>query len=347
MRKLDDSYFSGIRGVVYIPTKAYNAYQMWRDYSSEVTKRDLGYARLLNFNSLRIWLSYEFWRDHKENFINAFEDFLNTAADYGIRVMPSLFECCGREPIKEYIEDMDPVTGTAIRSPGSRISTDPELWYQPKEFADWFMDSYRNDERLLAIEATNEPKPNITGDFRFAEELVKWIAAKKGTVPLTIGAGSLTHNIPFMAHGIDILQMHANFVVNVNAFKREVKFLKLLEEENGIPCWVTEWQRVRKSGIGWEEGEKIDKADTLPDHSSLAAVYKELGIGNFMWSLMIKPAYLTKQRMHGTMSGIFHEDGTVYSLEDAKAVSGNAELNLVEIRRVPEMFKAVRELVGE
>jgi hypothetical protein len=347
VKKLSDSYFSDIRGVVYIPTRAYNAYQMWRDYSGEVIKRDLGYARLMNFNALRIWLSFEYWKEHKEQFAAAFEDFLNTAAGYGLKVMPSLFECCGREPYKENIDDMDPITGTAVRSPGSIISNDPDLWYQPKEFVDWFMDTYRNDERLLAIEAINEPKPNFPGDFRFAEELVRWIAAKKGKIPITLGAGSLTHNIPFIAHGIDILQQHANFVVNVNAFKRELKFLKLLEEENGIPCWITEWQRVRKSGIGWDEGDKIDKADTLPDHSSMAPVFKELGLGNFMWSLMIKPAYLTKQRLHGTISGIFHEDGSVYSLEDARAVSGNMELKLVENRAVPEMFKAVRALVGE
>jgi DNA-3-methyladenine glycosylase I len=68
MRRLDSSYFENVRGVVYIPVRAYNAYQMWRDYSGEVTERDFGYAKSLNFNALRLWLSYEYWLEDRKHF---------------------------------------------------------------------------------------------------------------------------------------------------------------------------------------------------------------------------------------------------------------------------------------
>ncbi len=132
MVKLDKRYFEDVRGVVYIPTRAHNAYQMWRDYSGEVTDRDLEYAKSLNFNALRLWLSFEYWFEDRKHFEESFEDLLNRADKKGFKVMPSLFECCGREPLRENMEDTNPITSTAVRSPGSEIQLDPVQWHKPK-----------------------------------------------------------------------------------------------------------------------------------------------------------------------------------------------------------------------
>lgn len=346
MKKLDKRYFDDVRGVVYIPTKAHNAYQMWRDYSEEVTERDLGYAKSLNLNSLRIWISFEYWNENQEHFVVSFENFLDKAAEKGFRVMPSLFESCGREPIKELMEDTDPITSTAVRSPGTEIQLDPDLWHKPKVYVDWFMEHYRDDERLLAIEAINEPRVDMPGDFRFAVEILDWISAKRGAVPISIGAAALVHNIPFMSHGVDIIQTHSNFVIDVEKFKQELELLQIFQNQNGIPCWVSEWQRIRKSSLGWRKGDTVDVEETMPDHSSLAGILRESGVGTFLWNLMLRPAYLSGQRSQGTFNGIFHEDGSVYSLEDARAVSGNPEFQTIENNSVPEMYKPVRALRG-
>ena len=36
-----EELFNKVHGVVYIPTRSYNAYQTWRDYSDAETERDL------------------------------------------------------------------------------------------------------------------------------------------------------------------------------------------------------------------------------------------------------------------------------------------------------------------
>lgn len=56
--------------------------------------------------------------------------------------------------------------------------------------------------------------------------------------------------------------------------------------------------------------------------SSLAEAVYASGLGSFFWSLMVKPAYLPAQRINGTINGLFHEDGSVYSAVDYLAVSG-------------------------
>jgi len=341
--KLAKKYYNDIRGAVYIPTRAYNAYQMWRDYSEEVTKRDFGYAKKLNINALRLWLSYEYWKDSKQHFEKSFESLLDIASSMGLKVMPSLFECCGREPEKSTIEDTNPLNATAVKSPGTDIEKDMDLWQEPLEYMEWFMNKYRDDERLLAIEIINEPKLTSYEDVVFSQAMLQRASEHRGKLPLTIGSITLMHNLPFIEYGLDILQTHVNFVLSQREFSGILNNSKALQKLMDRPLWITEWQRMRKSSCGWASDPSVDMEETLPKHRSMIEEFREFGLGNFIWSLMLKPAYLTPQRRHGTFNGIFHEDGSVYSLEDARVVSENMDFKAVENKTIPEIFKPVRE----
>ena len=72
----------------------------------------------------------------------------------------------------------------------------------------------------------------------------------------------------------------------------------------------------------------IPESDKCPDLASLADLVYSSGLGSFFWCLMVKPAYLSTQRPNGTFNGLFHEDGSVYSLEDYKAVSGKDDVTV-------------------
>ena len=54
---------ASVRGAIYIPAEAYNAPQMWKNFSLAETRRDFGYAQRINLNALRIWASYEYWQN--------------------------------------------------------------------------------------------------------------------------------------------------------------------------------------------------------------------------------------------------------------------------------------------
>jgi len=53
---------------------------------------------------------------------------------------------------------------------------------------------------------------------------------------------------------------------------------------------------------------------------------------------MLKPAYLPTQRLNGALNGIFHEDGAVYSIKDARAVAGDDTLEFEERKNMPEWY---------
>jgi len=327
-----------IRGAVYIPARAYNAYQMWRDYSDSESRRDMGFAASVNLNALRIWASYDYWLEEPAGFKHKFDLLLDAASENGLRIMPSLFEDCGADNSKEALTNRSPLTAVAVKSPGRAIEQDERLWDGPKRFIEWFFDIYKDDSRLLAIEIMNEPHLKAR-NYKFAQAMLAHANQRRGRIALTMGCMRLEHNLYFIDHGLDICQFHDNFPRSEKEFTALLEEAKSIELLTGRPVWLTEWQRIRRAGPGWDV-EKLERSEITPDLASLAPIIREVGVGNFLWSLMVKPAYLQAQRPNGTFNGIFHEDGSVYSLADARAVSGNPAFQAEEKQELPAWFAA-------
>ncbi|MHB1766312.1 MAG: glycoside hydrolase [Phycisphaerae bacterium] len=331
-------------GATYAPARSYNGYQTWCDYDPKVTRRDVQYAHSLRINAFRLWLSFEFWLQDREALSARFDDFLHQCDAQGIKVMPDLFESDGIDPTPANLADTNPLTAAAIKSPSGKIVRDRRLWKQPMEYVEWFMHHFGNDRRLLAIEIDNEPweGPRMI----FAREMMRHAAGRRGSVPLTIGGNSTEQSLYFLDVGIDILQTHCNFPATAQVLRQRIHQQIIVPQKMlGKPVWMTEWQRLRPHGSGW--GNKpIYGMEWEPDYVSMAPVIKSYGIGNFFWSLMLKPAWLLIQRKKGTLSGVFHEDGAVWSLADARAISGNPHFQATVRKAWPQWARPIPESVG-
>jgi hypothetical protein len=324
-----------IRGAVYIPARAFNAAQMWRHYDGAEVRRDLGYARTVHLNALRVWVSYEHWRMEPDRFARAFEDFLAAAAERGLGVLPSLFENCGVPPTEANLWNADLRTAMCVQSPDrDEVMRRPERWGAPGEFVDWFMGRHGDDARLVGVEVVNEPGPATAA---FARAMFRRAAARRGRVPLTIGSVSLPDNAWFLDLGMDTLQYHDNFPPSVEDLRRgldrAVELAGIVEK----PVWLTEVQRVRTVS-GWGD-QPVPAAELGPDLASVLPAVREYAVGWFFWSLMLKPAYLPPQRAKGTINGLFHEDGAVWSLADARAVAGDPSFAAPERRERPAWMR--------
>lgn len=311
-----------IKGAVYFPSRAYNAYQTWKYFEKKEIERDFGYAKDAGLNTLRIFTSYEYWIEEPERFWEKWETLLALADKQEILVMPILFENCGREPLRENALDKNPLTAVCIQSPGRKVTGTGELWSRPADYTCEFMERYGDDDRLIAIETMNEPHEE-TGDIPFAQYITQIAHGLKKKIPLSVGCMRLHHNLYF-AQWLGVYQFHDNFPTDIEAFKDEIKEAVSLQKRTGKPVWLSEWQRLRANGPGWKQAV-IPEEEKVPKLSSLAEIVYESGIGSFFWSLMVKPAYLSDQRINGTINGLFHEDGRVYSAEDYIAISGKKE----------------------
>lgn len=330
-----------IRGAIYIPAKPYNAYQMWKYYDPAVIERDLGYAKQLNLNALRIWYSYEYWLEDQEDIARKYEHFLQTADALGLRVVPSLFEKCGIAPTPEALEDTNPLTALCVFSPAEEIYHNPDRYTETAAYITWFMNGFGDDGRQLAIEVFNEPQGKDR--LHFAREMLKTAAEKKQNVPLTIGCIDLEHAVYFLDLGLDVLQHHENFPQTVKELEQRLQQLKETSELLKKPVWLSEWQRIRPTATGFGD-KQIGPDEWKPEYKSYAPVLEKYPeIGTFFWSLMVKAAYLPNQRKKATLNGVFHEDGAVWDLADARAVSGNPDFQAAERKEWPEWLKRIPE----
>jgi len=334
---------ASIRGAIYVPAGAYNAPQLWKNFSLEETRRDFGYAKEIHLNALRMWASYEYWQMEPAKFQSEFDQMLGVAHDSGIRILISLFENDGVPPTPENMWTTDPHKAFAIQSPGRAIAAgDKSQWEQPRKFVEWFMKRYGNDDRVLAIEVMNEPnigRNGRPGTVPFAKSMFETAKSLQGTVPLTVGSARVNLAKEFIPLGLDIINFHDNFPVSAQALADSIDNAMAAGQKAGIPAWLTEWQRVRKGGSGWGN-QGVAAQERMTDYASLAPTVYSHPVGSFFWSLMIKPAYLRAQRLRGTVNGLFWPDGAVSSLRDARAIAGDPNLHLRE-RPIPADFTGV------
>ena len=320
-----------VRGAIYLPTRAFNTYQMWGDYDPKIIERDLGYAASVNLNAVRTWLSYEHWLEDPEAHGRALEHFLRTADDEGIRVLLGIFEGVGEPPTEENLENRDPVDAVGVYSPSGQVVRDPSRWDRPREFVRWVMERYRDDERLLAIEIMNEPGWTI--QQRFARGMFETLREERGDVALTVGSTSFANNADYLDWELDAMQFHYNFPSTRAIVEDVLHQATTMQEAASMPVWFAEWQRLR-SGRGFNS--KVTGDEWQPDYSSIAPFIHDAGVGNFFWTLMVQPAYTVAQRKQGVLVGMFHEDGSVWDLEDArsiKAMSGDPSVDHLQERK--------------
>ena len=331
-----------IRGAIYVPARAYNAPQMWKNFDPTETARDLDHAREINLNALRIWASYEFWKTDPDRFGKELDQFLAIAGQHHIRILVSLFENDGVAPTQANMWTTDPRKAFAIQSPGRAIAAGPESgWEGPRRFVQWFMRRYGDDNRLLAIEVMNEPSEagKNAATVPFAKAMFAAAKSLQGTVPLTVGTNLIEIAADFVPLGLDVIQFHDNYPTSAEEMRGRIEQAMAYGKSVGLPVWLTEWQRVRPGGSGWGQ-EKVASSDTGIDYASLAAIVRDYPVGNFFWSLMVKRAYLKVQRLKGTANGLFWPDGAVASLRDARAIADDPTLKLEE-RPIPAGFGSV------
>ncbi len=142
-KPLDD--YSFIRGVCYPGG--------WRN-DSTIIQRDLGYAKRLQLNSTRVWLSSGSYQQNPEGFINQIRNYVRIANSLGISTMPILFNG----------NSLNPET------------LPPETWAGQEVYVKAVVDALKDEPGLLMWDIMNEPSWNDYHNQATEEEKPKRIA---------------------------------------------------------------------------------------------------------------------------------------------------------------------------
>ncbi len=326
---------------MYLPQKDWNAYQMWADYRNHLVERDLGYAADLGLNSLRVFASYEYWREEGPTFFAHVEHFLTACEARGIRPLVVLFEAPPKSPpTEENLHATDPRNAFGVHSPSRSEVLQPRNWKgyarSPIHFARRWAQEYAEDDRLLATEIMNEPG-KVQPRRDFVLDALRAVRQQTPDALLTMG----TKDVRFAKfyddsdaldglRGLDAYQFHMNLPKNPTAARRYAETQRALADEIGgtgdtgdtesrKPLWCTEWQRTLEEPPSRFAPNLASLAPTMNDLREEGTID-----GDFFWSLMLRPAYLRNPRQKGRVNGLFHADGAVYSNLDAEAVAGRS-----------------------
>ncbi len=172
-------------GANYAPATAINQLEMWQKETFDLPTidRELGWARKLGFNSMRVFLHDLLWKQDPEGFSRRIDQFLEVADRHKIGVMFVLFDSVW-DPHPHLGPQRPPTphlhNSGWVQSPGVPVLRDPSRHDELKGYVQGVLRRFGKDRRVQVWDLWNEPDNNNGNSYR------AWEIANKGDVMLPL-----------------------------------------------------------------------------------------------------------------------------------------------------------------
>ncbi len=318
-------------GCNYVPAYAINQLEMWQadTFDLAAIDRELGWARKLGFNSVRVFLHDLLWK--QEGFLERAEKFLATADKHQIGVMFVLLDAVW-DPFpkagKQRAHKPHVHNSGWVQSPGLEILKDPKRHDELEDYVKGVVRHFRNDRRVHAWDVFNEPDNRNSGSYEqhepkdkaklslmLLEKVFAWARSVDPSQPLTAGVwhGEWSEKklIPFNRYLLeqsDVISFHA--YSPLADVKKRVDELKRF----GRPILCTEYM-ARPAGSTFDP---------------ILGYFKENQIGAYNWGFVsgksqtIYPWDSWRKKYTAEPEVWFHDifraDGTPYRAEEVRYI---------------------------
>ena len=289
-----------IVGCNYVPSYAANSTDLWQQetWDARVVDRELGWARNVGFNAVRVFLQYIVWQSDSKGFQERFAQFLELADKHGIRVMPVLFDDCAFDVPDPYLgkQRIRPGVHNSAWTPSPGVATGKDAAKRAglETYARELIRTYRADKRILLWDLFNEPlNCNGIGTPQLLCEITGWARAENPQQPISVGvwSGGLDSDLNrTMIECSDVVTFHQ--YGNLSAIYARTAEVKKL----GYPAMCTEWM-ARLAGSSYESDLPFWKAE---------------GVGCFNWGLVNGATQTSFPGTDVWYHDIFHGDGQPY-----------------------------------
>ncbi len=265
-------------GCNYAPRSAINQMEMWQaeTFDPQTIDEELGWARGLGFNSIRVFLHHLLWEQDSEGFCQRIDRFLAIAERHQIGVMFVLFDGVW-DPHPKLGRQRDPKPHVHnsgwVQSPGVAIIKSPDRHAELKNYVVGVVSRYRDDARVQIWDLFNEPdNRNLTSYgkaepvnkaelvLKLLEKCFAWARSAKPTQPLTVGIWhgdwssdeKMTAIDRYMVEQSDVLSFHS--YDSIAGARRKVEMLNRF----GRPLLCTEYM-ARPAGSRFDPHLKYFK----------------------------------------------------------------------------------------
>jgi hypothetical protein len=287
-------------------------------YGDQATvERDLGYAKRINLNSTRIWLSYKFYEKDPQAFIARLRNYIRTSNRMGFTTMPILWGG----------NDIDPAT------------LKPDFRPRGDAYVKAVVEAVKDEQGLLMWDIMNEPVTNdyvmkATGDEKkqhideitgFVRYYLTYVRKLDPVNALTVGY-EFSSQLDVAADLEDVISFH-DYTVRRSTIEHAYSVAEEVAKKYNKPILNTETGCIGRA----------NPYDLVLD------VANEHKTGWYLFELII-------QGYWGEIHGIFYPDGTVRDPSTIAAIMGfqrNRNLNTI-IKPVPnregQAEKALKEI---
>ncbi len=253
-----------IRGCNYMSADCANRIDQWQSLGFEerfaTTEEELALMQRTGFNTVRLIIEYEVWKQEHDSFLERFDRYLGLCAKYGISCMVTLANDCmppknadWRMPqIGEQSYDWGYHGGKKSSQHAVCTGTNPHFYLDETETReDYFrmvreiVSLHREDERICVWDVYNEPGNRMRDELTLPniKKLFEIVRSCDPIQPLTAGVWRikgdesvpLTEVEQFALDNSDLVSYH--FYKDYNAHVRIIKRLK----KEGRPILNTEW----------------------------------------------------------------------------------------------------------
>jgi hypothetical protein len=322
-------------GCNFAPSTAINQLEMWQGetFDPETIDRELGWAKSIGLNTVRVFLHELPWQADREAFFERVDEFLEISARHGIRPMIVLFDGVW-DPDPQSGPQRRPRTGVHnsgwVQSPGRVVLADPKKQDALKPYVTDVIKRYANDKRVLAWDLFNEPdNPNsnsygpleLKNKDEVAARLIRltfeWARAVGPSQPLTVGVWRLEHwDKPERLNQVHRAAVELSDIISFHDYgKTDVTQRRIAELKTyGRPLLCTEFM-ARGNGSTFEGALPIFKKEKI------AAYCWGLVDGKtntkYPWSTWQMPILGEPDPWHHE---IFHTDGRPYREAEVKLI---------------------------
>lgn len=149
-------------GSNFAPSTAINQLEMWQEdtFDTATIDRELGWARELGFNSMRVFLHDIPWKQDREGFLERIHTFLDICEKNKIGVMFVFFDSVW-DPSPKAGKQRDPKPHVHnsgwVQSPGKEYLASPERLDELKPYVQGVLREFADDPRVHIWDLHNEP----------------------------------------------------------------------------------------------------------------------------------------------------------------------------------------------
>jgi hypothetical protein len=179
------------------PSTAINQLEMWQPetFDLKTIDRELGYAKDLGFNSVRVFLHHLLWEQDADGLLRRMDQFMATADKHDIGVMWVLFDSVW-DPLPKLGKQRDPKphlhNSGWVQSPGIRDLQDKARWGLMEAYVKGVVGRFHKDQRVQCWDVWNEP--DNTNDSSYGVKLLKTELDKEKKHALTLEMLGKTFN---------------------------------------------------------------------------------------------------------------------------------------------------------